>query len=274
MPTDYVPPSRAFSAAIYGPAKTGKSYFALTFPKPMVIVETDPLSFDRAYREYRKSHKDIAAAVMGEGEKVSVLDYDIFLYHYPLTLDNHTTGEAQRFYNTIAQRMLDWMMLTNDDGTSFIKTVVVDTGDILWDNLGNQRLERAKQVAAVDGKTRRQLNPFEYGPCNAAMTTFYRFAKTQGVHFVTTHGYYPEREIDFETKELIVRSKQEQCRGWKQTPQKADMMFMTSLHESIIPGEQGVTFEAEVTSTGEEPLKIHGQKLSMPTFDKVWAMLG
>ena len=231
------------------------------------------MSFDRALRGYRKSHKDISVAVMSKDEPVSILDYDIFVYRYPLTLDNQVTGEAQATYNTIAQRILDWMMLVNPDGTSFIKTVVVDTGDILWDNLGAQRLERVKQIATADGKIRSNLNPFEYGPCNAAMTTFYRFAKQQGVHFVTTHGYYPEREIDFETKELIVRSKQEQCRGWKQTPQKADMMFMTSLHESTIPGEEGVTFEAQITSTGETPEKTHSAVLSMPTFDKIWAML-
>lgn len=272
MPMDYTPPSRAFSAAIYGPAKTGKSYFTLTFPKPMVVVETDPLSFDRALRGYLKSNPKMSVAVMDKDERVSFLDYDIFLYRYPLRMDNAQTGAAQSDYNAVAQRMLDWMALTNEDGTPFIKTVVVDTGDILWDNLGNQRLERAKQVAAADGKTRSNLNPYEYGPCNSAMTTFYRFAKQQGVHFVTTHGYYPEKEVDFDTKELIVRSKQEQCRGWKQTPQKADMMFMTSLEEGI-PGEIGATYIAEITSTGETPENTHAAVLSAPTFQKVWDML-
>ena len=142
MPRTYNAPAATWSAAIYGPAKTGKSYIAVSFPKPMVVVETDPLSFDRAFREYLLKFPHLEAVEMDIGEPVQKYDADIFIYRYPLTPNNHLTGVAQQRYEQIAQTILDWMSIPD-----YIKTVVLDTGDIFWENVYTMRLERADMAS-------------------------------------------------------------------------------------------------------------------------------
>ena len=270
MPRIYEAPVRTWSAAIYGPAKTGKSYLAISFPKPMVIIETDPLSFDRAFREYLLKFPHLEAVEMDIGEPIHQYDADIFIYRYPLTPNDNHTGVAQEWYNLMAQVILDWMAIPN-----YIRTIVIDTGDVFWENVYTMRLEKADMTAIREGKRpRRNLIPVEYTPCNAAMTTFYRTAKQNQIHLVTTHGYYPEREADFDTKEMIYRNETEQCRGWKRTPEKADVMMMCSSRGPLIPGDPGVTFEAKITSSGENPKATYGQVIQWATYDDICNLIG
>ena len=270
MPRIYEVPTDTWSAAIYGPAKTGKSYLAVSFPKPMVVVETDPLSFDRAFRAYKAQFPLLEALEMDIGESIHQYDADIFIYRYPLTPTNNSTGIAQARYELMAQTILDWMAIPN-----YIKTVILDTGDIFWENLYTMRLEKADMTAMREGKNpRRNLIPVEYTPCNAAMTTFYRVAKQNQIHIVTTHGYYPAHEVDFDTKVQLNRSEVEQCRGWKQTPQKADVMLMCTSRGPMIPSDPGVTFEAKITSSGENPKATYGQTIQWATYDDICSLIG
>ena len=270
MPRIYEAPSAMWSAAIYGPAKTGKSYLAVTFPKPMVIVETDPLSFDRAFKAYLEFFPHFEAVEMDIGEPVQRYDADIFIYRYPLTTADNSRGIAQVRYEQMAQTIIQWMSIPD-----YIKTIVLDTGDVFWENLYTMRLEQADMTAIADGKRpRRNLIPVEYTPCNAAMTTFYRLAKQNQIHLVTTHGYYPAQDVDFDTKQPINRTEQEQCRGWKRTPEKADVMIMQSSRGPMIPGESGVTFEGKITSSGENPKATYGQTIQWPTYEVICDLIG
>lgn len=150
--------------ALEGPPKVGKTRFPLTFPGPIVVMNTDrPL----------------------EGQEEFARKKDIYFENYNSSKEFGITE-----YKQLWDRYESDFYAVCDDPA--IRTVVLDTAS------------EAKQLALLGlyGRTT-QIQPFQHAPANVLVKSMIKYAGSTDKNFVFTHQMKAEYEGDRPTGRII-----------------------------------------------------------------------
>jgi hypothetical protein len=150
--------------ALEGPPKVGKTRFPLTFPGPIVVMNTDrPL----------------------EGQEEFARKKDIYFENYNISKEFGITE-----YKQLWDRYESDFYAVCDDPA--IRTIVLDT------------FTEARNLALLGlyGRTT-QIQPFMYGPANALVRSMVKYAGSTDKNFVFTHQMKAEYDGDKATGKLI-----------------------------------------------------------------------
>lgn len=182
--------------SIEGEEKTGKSSIAYTAPLPIVAFNLD-MSWSRAiygklHPEYFKDLKIKAepykkpTVTWTNGQATAKVEYepyagnDITIYEMPAPLQVDT-NKVEGFMAQWAYFMTIYVAAVQDP---LVKTVVIDTGTLLYKNKCDAYLE---ELNTREGKVRKQLLQVEYGRPNEGIRSVYSFAKSTGKNLITVH---------------------------------------------------------------------------------------
>lgn len=234
---------------LWGDDKTGKTTLALTFPKPLILMELDIGGFDRA--KYR-FHKDVSSGMV---------IYQPYIMPFQIAkLDLKTVrpskivvGMKELFYKFLG----NYMKALEDDS---VQTVVIDTGTLLWEIVcagflqEKQELQLDSQGNIKPGERLRvSLQQFEYKEPNIRMRGIIYQAKAHGKHLVLTHHSRDEYGLVMRKGEYVQdKTGKKERSGWTPLGDGADMIVHTTWKDgkpycevelSEVPPMCGMTFE-------------------------------
>lgn len=197
---------------IKGENKTGKTSLALSFPKPMLFMETDIGGYDRA--SYRFDVSQVTRV------------------QYMLTRDMilKRAGISKGF--VVGFKEL-WQQICDDFDSACadpsIATIVIDSFPQLWEIC---HTAFRQEIEDKTGKIRERLMPQEYGTPNFRMKYGIVYAARSANKFlVLTH--YMTNEYEDVFTEQGTQSKATGNRvaaGWSHIEKEADIMIETSLN--------------------------------------------
>ena len=175
----------------WGDIKTVKTTFGLTFPKPLIHFNLD-LGFHRASHRF-PAHKTISpfqpltAHDLENNKDILSKDYMI-----PVRFPGQP---PQGVLNLWQQAIIPEIMLTlQHPGT---RSVLIDTGTVMWQVCKDAQLERVQQAAAQkDRQARTNLIQMEYALPNQEMRAILSAARMSGKNIYVTHhigGKYEDR---------------------------------------------------------------------------------
>jgi len=147
--------------ALHGLEGSGKTRFIATAPDPIGVVALD-----------RKTRYTIAVVAEEFGKKVFMPTEDFIRHGDPIKLASMNEPTAKKHYMDHVKRVMEACYLLRDHKD--IKTVALDTGSQLWEDI----------MIAEYGRNQRVL-PRDRGPVNQMMIDFLN-AMT-GKHFIITH---------------------------------------------------------------------------------------
>ena len=255
---------------VYGEVKTAKSSIGLTFPRPMVYINFDQ-GFHRAawrFPHYKVEHLnnlDSMADIINRTNGQS----DVYLRTYQLPFV--WPGKKAQGYIQIYDNLLlhDFVALYSDPR---IKSVVIDTGSLLWSFICDTHLERLNTF-----KPRENLLQYDYRRPNLDMRTIIGSARHYGKNLCVIHhvgGVYENRKqgkIDVSVKVGETWS------GWKEMGGLVDIVGRT-YKEEVVQGPNGalVTQKCMPYLVPEKcglTLAAEGQRINDPTFDNIMAAI-
>ena len=247
---------------VYGDIKTGKSSVALTFPKPMVYLDFDH-GFHRAawrYPQYRTIDVN-SLGTMHQAFASAVPETDVYLrsYHLPLVFPGQKTSGYLQMYDEVL--LPDMQAIYSHPG---IKTVVIDTGSMLWKFVCETHLERLNQF-----KPRENLMPIDYRRPNLDMRTLIGIARQTGKNLCIVHhvgGVYESR-IGSNGRAMDVQVG-ETWAGWKEMGATMDMV--ARCYNTQIDPAGGITKTppyAVVEHSGLT-LSMEGARIDEPTHER------
>ena len=176
--------------ASYGDIKTAKTSFGLSMPKPMVNFDFDQ-SFRRAAFRYVKAHKSSVRMVdpherLTAGMLDSPADITTLQYKMPIKFPGK---QREGFLDLWEGQVLPDLFAVYE--SSNIKSVMIDTGTIMWELCHQAHLERMQRLAPAD-KPRIQLTQIEYGRPNSECKAVYAGARVNGKHLITLNHLGPK----------------------------------------------------------------------------------
>jgi hypothetical protein len=244
---------------IWGDIKTAKTTFALTAPKPLFHMDLD-LGFERAENRFESS-SDIHKINSNLSEFLSTLNGipqdAIITRRYPVPI----LWPGQNIQGMIA--LLE--TVTTDIGTAYmtpgIKSVVVDTGTVLWTVATSAHLERVQQR----NEQRQRLQQIEYARPNAEMRALYGAARSYNTSLVITHhvgGVYKEQ---LGTQGIESMRVGDTWAGFTGMGGVVDIVGRTGITRN---GTNDITPMMQVETCGYS-LALEGQMLENPTFNGV-----
>jgi hypothetical protein len=204
---------------LWGDDKTGKTTLALSFPKPMLYQEIDIGGFERAKSKFLP---EINSGQVIVKKYIMPLQFgNLDVAKLQITPSKKVVGMRELYYQILA----DYVIALRDPN---IKTIVVDTGTLLWEITTDAYLQE-KQEAQPD-KLRAQLTELEYKEPNIRMRGFVYNAKAMDKHLVLTHHSreeYANAMVNGQSTKAPTGRKERS--GWKSLGDGADMIVHTYL---------------------------------------------
>ena len=262
---------------LWGEDKSCKTTFALTFPKPLVIMELDIGGFDRAKYRFKK---EIDAGL---------IRYEPFIV--PFQIGNFdpanltvrpskiVVGMKELFYQFVGKFI---QHMTDDTAT-----IVVDTGTLLYD-ITCEGYKQEKQELQLplrpdgmgsDGKPLRTiLQPVEYREPYLRLRGIAYQAKSHKKHLVVTHHAADEYDATLQKDGTIAnaRTGKRELHGWGQWGDSADVILRTYWQKAVIDPKT----KEEITPAGPycnielaEIKQLEGMVIDEPNFDKIDQMI-
>lgn len=268
-----MPISNPYVYSIWGPEKTGKTSFILSFPAVVSIHDFD-LGFSRAVYRMIPEGGDINEAE----DRIEVRDKDGNLlfrcYRYPAPLAIPSIkSQPLRGYRELWTRFLTNLMKDLEDKE--VTAIAVDTATQAWQvcHMGflQERQEaqmpliqnpKGEWVDSQNRKLRESLIPIEYAEPNSRMQAVEQAAKGYGKNLILAHhqGAIYARRFKGETMEEYDTG-EKQLDGFRRTLALSDIVLRTSINKAGVPS-------AEVTLCGLS-LNLVGMVFEAPTHEKV-----
>ena len=209
---------------ISGEEKTGKTAFALTFPKPLVDLEFDIGGFDRAKSRLKSE----------ELQQITVIQY-------PSLLQTEFKSKAVIESLMILGEKERWQSVMKDFAAACrskdVRTIVYDTWFQFYE-LSRQAYLQTLQEAQLDehgilkkneAKFREALQQVEYTQPYAKLRSVMFYAKGCGKNLVlvTYDADEYKRQIDDDGKMRDIKTGKKIPAGWKETEKHVDIAFWT-----------------------------------------------
>jgi len=246
---------------LWGEDKSCKTTLALTFPKPLVVMELDIGGFKRAIYRFQKEYDE------------GLIKYEAYPLPFPIGLLDPTklttrpskiiVGIKELFYK-FAVSFLNHL---NDDTA----TIVVDTGTLLYEMTCTAYLQEKQEIQLDtngnllpgEKSLRVSLTPIEYREPYIRMRGFIYHAKTKEKHLVLTHHatdeYGPVLQKDGGIAEA--RTGKRKRHGWEQLGDSADVIAQTYWDSK----DKAPYCKIELA----EVKGLEGMIFKEPTFDKI-----
>lgn len=246
--------------SIWGEDKSCKSTLALTFPKPLVVMELDIGGFARAIYRFQDQFDS------------GLIRYEAYPFPFQIgKLDPETltvrqskivVGMKELFYKFTAS----FFKHLEDD----TKTIVIDTGTLLYDLVCSGYLQEKQEIQfdaignlLPNERLRVSLTPLEYREPYLRMRGFVYQAKARNKHLVITHHatdeYGPVLQKDGSVAEA--RTGKRTRHGWQQLGDSADVMVHTFWDNK--------TSKPLCTIELAEIKQLEGMVFEEPTYDKI-----
>ena len=246
---------------IYGPDKSCKSTFALSFPKPIFHMETDIGGFERAAWRYKE---EISSGLIVSQRYVipAQVMRDKLVGGLKLRRSNRLVG-----YKELWDRLLDDYFGVLDgskvagNGQPF-QTIIMDSFSEVWELITRTYLQELQELDP--NKNRTQLLQIEYATPNSWIKALLYGPKEVGKNLVLTHymaDKYGPVLVNGEVKQEVVGQTHA---GWKQIEKVVDVMVETSVKRE----KGGMVPYGEVTLCGLA-LELTGLKYIEPTWDQI-----
>jgi len=248
---------------IGGEEKTGKTTFALTFPKPLAYFEFDIGGYDRAIRRIPENERALITRKQYPTPlQAMVLPNSKELLHAKLVV-----GMKELWYKFLSD-------YNNACTNPEIRTIVLDTWFQVWE-INRLSVLQEKQEAQLedDGtlkkgeKLRQSLLQIEYGEPNARMRNLMFYARGTGKDLVLVtydrDEYKPQ--LDADGRRVEVRTGKKVYGGWGETMKHADIALWTSLD-----GNQPV---AKITLPGIVPPERVGIELPNNSYSTLMSVI-
>jgi hypothetical protein len=244
---------------VWGDIKTAKTTFALTAPKPLFHMDLD-LGFERAESRF-EAGSEIHKINTNLSDFLSTMNgipaETIITKRYPVPI----LWPGQNIQGMIA--LLE--AVTADIGAAYmapsIKSVIVDTGTVLWTVSTSAQLERVQQR----NDQRQRLQQIEYARPNAEMRALYGAARSYSTNLVITHhvgGVYKEQLGNQGIESMRVG---DTWSGFTGMGGVVDIVGRTGISRN---GDKEITPMLQVETCGYS-LALEGQVLENPTFASV-----
>lgn len=149
-PSTTIKVDKGLKIALYGEAKSGKTYFGLTAPKPIAIIDTENGVQQNKY-SFSKEEQDMFLLLRVIEDAVLDVDTNKIDVVEGLIVIEEALGSIVE------------MLHENPDA---LKTVMIDSGTDLWDWLGIWLDERAETKKTKSGA----MPQFEWGKANKKYT--------------------------------------------------------------------------------------------------------
>lgn len=233
---DYEERNLAISCVNFGSAKSGKTYFQLTMPKPLALFETDVGTFDRALPAYefnQGKEMDVGEFCRENNELFLREDFplegshkDIYIIRCPFIPDDEF-GPGLGFYNYILALN---RMVRNAIRDPFIQSVAIDTGTWFWQMQHHAeylKVDLDSRQRAADGQGgRERLQQIEYTNPNARMVQIFREAGIYNKNLLFTCH---ERPAEYRNNYGEVTRRQSPVDGWAQFEKTATIITHSSM---------------------------------------------
>jgi len=241
-------------ALIGGEEKTGKTSFALSFPKPLAYFEWDIGGYERAAIRVPAAERKLIRRTKYPTPLQAVVDKDI-LRHAKVVV-----GMKELWYQFIT----DYHNACSDPE---VKTIVLDTWFQVWEaNRLSVLQEKQEAQLEPDGtlkkgeKLRQALLQIEYAEPNARMRNLMFYARGMGKHLVLVtydrDEYKPQPDLDGRIVE--VRTGKKIYAGWGETQKHCDIALWTEIDAG--------SPVARIMLPGIAPLESVGQVIPTNTF--------
>lgn len=172
-----------------GGNKTCKTSFGLTLPKPLIMLDLD-FGYDRAEARFVRDNPKLHILRVGPVTSMEGVlagpPYDMVVkrYNTPVRLPGVALAG---FTSLVEDQILPDIMMAYQ--TSWVSSVFVDTGTILWEAERMAQLERVQTAAAKKGRTEVEdrMIQREYGRPNLEMRAILSASRVYGKHMVISH---------------------------------------------------------------------------------------
>lgn len=233
--------------AVAGELKSGKTDFSLTFPKPLIALEFDIATVERALWRH-------------EGEDITVVRYPTPLGFGP-EKNRDIKGVWDKFYSDYQKYV---------EGNQYA-TITFDTATILWwiDHTTWLQEINLKNAATPGKEKRTSLTSKEYGEPNNRMASLIYAIRGTDKNLVLVHHLRPIYKSQMVNDKLIeYASAGREVDGFKYTGNLVDYVMWMELEK-----QQGMVKPVgEVMSCGLV-LSLIGNKTVEPTYDKLEAKI-
>lgn len=238
-------------AAPWGDEKTGKSSFALTFPKPIWHADMD-FGFHRVTGRFKKEIE--SGLIVSKPYPIPVEEL-----MFSSQIGRPIKG-VREVYEEFLHDFVNEFILNPD-----IPTGVIDTHTQLWEIVRLGFLQEKQELQEKGEKLRERLMPYEYGEPNDRMKRIIQAARSYGKHLVMVHyakEEYKPMLVDGTIKET--RTGKAIMDSFKHIPDLSDIVIQTS--------RNGVEFYGEVVLCGLD-IRMEGMKFRDPSYDIIVAAL-
>lgn len=243
-------------AVIGGEEKTGKTTFALTWPKPIVYFEFDIGGWDRAKKD---------------ATNITRLQFPT-----PVQAIIHSSGLVAQPKMIVGMKELWYQFLTEYNKACLDKavaTIVLDTWCQVWEICRLAVLQEKQEAQLVNGKLapgeklRTSLLQIEYGEPNARMRNIMFYAKSTGKNLVLVTYDRDEykAQIGEDGRYQEVRTGRKVFNVWSETMKHSDIALWTSIENSKPI--------ATITLAGIAPLEMVGVTIPENKYETLMQMI-
>jgi hypothetical protein len=250
----------------WGDIKTCKTTLGLSFPTPIVHFDFD-LGFERARNRIPPNLKVLEVPYNIALTESMLVTPDIISkkYRIPIKFPKQASkGILDLWENQI---ITDIVLVL---GVERIKSLLFDTGTVMWNLDKDAQLERVQTAASKRGNTRENLAQIEYSVPNTEMRALLGHAKHYGKNLYISHhigGVYEERLTNSGTQSVRIGDTWD---GWNHLGAIVDVIVRTKVKAAT--NGLGPVPEATIETCGYT-LSAEGLVIPNPTFDTILAMI-
>lgn len=262
---------------IWGEDKSCKSTLAMSYPKPLVVMEFDIGGFERACR----NHPHLPIKQWVEAGLIIYEEYALPLQGVKMDSAGNVTFLPSKAINGIKELFYKWLsQYFKHLQDPNIKTIVVDTGTLLYNTVicdGYLQELQEKQLADPTnrGALRSQLQQQEYREPYDRMRGITYQAKRSKKNLVLTHHAADEFKPMLQKDGSIAKSAtgKRERHGWRDLGDSVDYMIHTYIVNEPIMVDGKNSGQTKAVPYGKieiaEVLELAGMEFREPTYEKI-----
>ncbi len=253
----------------WGEIKTAKTTLGLTFPTPWVLFDFD-LGFARAkhrlpWIQPGKTLIEIPRGLALTPDILNSADMIVKSYHLPIKMPK---SSLRGWLSLWEDEILPDMVLTIE--TERIRSLLYDTGTVMWSIGKDAQLERAQKTTAE----RTSLLPVEYTIPNGQMRAVIGSGNHYGKNLYIPHHLGGKYEDKISTKGTESVRVGDTWDGWNHLGAIVDVVLKTGFTEGPLRvGMPPEKFPNVTVETCGLTLSAEGQMIMVPTFDSILALI-